>query len=88
MMGGLLPVERMTDDELVIRTLNALRTGRLAGWERGFAASIAKMVNRRRAPSERQVAVMRRLVKGLRGGVPEFDGETDLVDDDDRRGAA
>ena len=59
-------------DEVIWRLGNALRTGRLTDWQRGFAASIAK--NMKRAswePSDRQEWAMRKIVDEL--AVPDGD---------------
>lgn len=80
-MNALLPVARMTAEELCVRVADALRSGRLDAWERGFAASIAKSERRRNwAPTERQISTMRRIVNRLRA--PETAG--DLIDRNDR----
>ena len=86
-MMGLLPVTRMTEDELIVRTTDALRAGRLDGWLRGFAASIAKSRKSRTwGPSKRQTSVMRRLVTDLRGNAgADHACEAELIDWDETK---
>ena len=55
-------------DELLWRLGDALRMGRLDGWEQDFVKSIlfqAKCRGRRWNPSTKQLATMRRLIAGL-----------------------
>ena len=49
----------MPIDEVCFRITDALRAGRLDGWARGFAASVAKNLKRPNwCPSQKQEAVM------------------------------
>jgi hypothetical protein len=65
----------MPIDEVCFRITNALRAGKLEGWERGFAASVAKNLKRSNwCPSVKQEWAMRRLVDEL------HDPEIELMD--------
>jgi hypothetical protein len=57
----------MPIDEVCFRITDALRSGRLEGWSRGFAASVTKNLKRPNwNPSPKQERAMRRLVDELR----------------------
>ena len=66
-------------DELLFRLGEALRLGRLDGWELNFAKSVLGQAKARRSrwsPSEKQLAAIRRIIAGL------AESSEDLVDDD------
>ena len=66
-MNGLLRVERMTLDELLVRLGDALRRRRLDCWAAKFATSISRQSRRRGwHPSEKQMNAMRQIVREMR----------------------
>ncbi len=81
-MNQVLPVERMTLDELLFRLGDALRYRRLDGWAEGFAGSISRQSRRRGwGPSEKQLHHMRQIVRELRAPAEV------LIDKEDDRAA-
>jgi hypothetical protein len=83
-MTELLPVDRMSADELCWRIGDALRRRKLSGWWLNFGKSIARHSTRPGwAPTKRQAACMRALVAELRRGDADFDGEEIVLDTED-----
>jgi hypothetical protein len=71
----------MPIDEVCFRITDALRSGRLQGWQRGFAASIAKNLKRPNwCPTAKQEWAMRRVIADLRSPDPDYSGEAELID--------
>ena len=73
-------------DELLWRLGDALRTGRLDGWERDFAKSLLGQAKRGRSrwnPSAKQLATARRILDGLAYPAENLNDGNPLIDEAD-----